>query len=164
MTATSWLRRRCRQTPNVALAAGQAIGVAPDRCYPSGQALIDAEAERPDGAEVVAIMTPNDSHFTFAMQALERGLDVICDKPMTNTLDEATALHQRVQDTGLVFLPHPQLHRLPHGAPGQGHGGGRCSWARSVWCRWSMCKAAEPKRALHAALGRMTRCAVAPPW
>jgi predicted dehydrogenase len=48
-------------------------------------------------------MTPNDSHFTFAMQALERGLDVICDKPMTNTLDEAAALHQRVQDTGLVF-------------------------------------------------------------
>jgi predicted dehydrogenase len=89
--------------PERALAAGQAIGVAPDRCYPSGQALIGAEAERPDGAEVVAIMTPNDSHFTFAMQALEVGLDVICDKPMTNTLDEATALHQRVQETGLVF-------------------------------------------------------------
>jgi predicted dehydrogenase len=89
--------------PERALAAGQAIGMARDRCYPSGQALIDAEVARPDGAEVVAIMTPNDSHFTFAMQALERGLDVICDKPMTNTLDEAAALHQRVQDTGLVF-------------------------------------------------------------
>jgi predicted dehydrogenase len=89
--------------PERARAAGQAIGMAPDRCYPSGQALIDAEAARPDGAEVVAIMTPNDSHFTFAMQALERGMDVICDKPMTNTLEEATALHQRVQDTGLVF-------------------------------------------------------------
>jgi predicted dehydrogenase len=89
--------------PERARAAGQAIGMAPDRCYPSGQALIDAEAVREDGAEVIAIMTPNDSHFTFAMQALERGMDVICDKPMTNTLDEATILHQRVQDTGLVF-------------------------------------------------------------
>jgi predicted dehydrogenase len=89
--------------PERALAAGQAIGIAADRCYPSGQALIDAEAARADGAEVIAIMTPNDSHFTFAMQALERGMDVICDKPMTNTLAEATALHQRVQDTGLVF-------------------------------------------------------------
>jgi predicted dehydrogenase len=89
--------------PERALAAGQAIGMAADRCYPSGQALIDAEAARADGAEVIAIMTPNDSHFTFAMQALERGMDVICDKPMTNTLAEATALHQRVQDTGLVF-------------------------------------------------------------
>lgn len=82
---------------------GQGIGVAQDRCYPSGQALIDAEALRPDGAEVVAIMTPNDSHYPFAMQALGKGLDVICDKPMTNTLEEAQALHQRVQDTGLVF-------------------------------------------------------------
>ena len=82
---------------------GQGIGVAQDRCYPSGQALIDAEAQRHDGAEVVAIMTPNDSHYAFAMQALERGLDVICDKPMTNTLAEAEALHARVQATGLVF-------------------------------------------------------------
>lgn len=89
--------------PERALAAGQAIGLASDRCYPSGKAMIDAEAARSDGAEVVAIMTPNDSHFTFAMQALGRGMDVICDKPMTNTLAEATALHQRVQDTGLVF-------------------------------------------------------------
>ena len=83
--------------------AGIGIGIAQDRCYPSGQTLIEAEAQRVDGAEVVAIMTPNDSHFGFAMQALGVGLDVICDKPMTNTLEEAMALHQRVQDTGLVF-------------------------------------------------------------
>ncbi len=89
--------------PERGCAAGQAIGVALDRCYPSGQILIDAEAARPDGADVVAIMTPNDSHFMYAMQALARGMDVICDKPMTNTLEEATALHQRVQETGLVF-------------------------------------------------------------
>ena len=89
--------------PQRSLSTGQGIGLAPDRCYPSGQTLIDAEAARPDGAEVVAIMTPNDSHFRFAMQALERGMDVICDKPMTNTLQEAEALHARVQDTGLVF-------------------------------------------------------------
>jgi predicted dehydrogenase len=89
--------------PTRALSAGQGIGVAQDRCYPSGQVLIDAEAQRPDGAEVVAIMTPNDSHFLFAMQALACGMDVICDKPMTNTLAEAEALHARVQATGLVF-------------------------------------------------------------
>ncbi|MBP6718397.1 MAG: Gfo/Idh/MocA family oxidoreductase [Rhodoferax sp.] len=83
--------------------AGQGIGIPADRCYPSGQALIEAEAQRADGAEVVAIMTPNDSHFTFAMQALERGMDVICDKPMTNTLEEAQALHAQVQATGQVF-------------------------------------------------------------
>lgn len=89
--------------PERARSAGQGIGIPADRCYPSGQALIEAEAQRADGAEVVAIMTPNDSHFTFAMQALERGMDVICDKPMTNTLEEAQALHAQVQATGQVF-------------------------------------------------------------
>lgn len=89
--------------PERARTAGQGIGLPADRCYPSGQALIDAEAQRADGAEVVAIMTPNDSHYGFAMQALERGMDVICDKPMTNTLEEAQALHARVEATGQVF-------------------------------------------------------------
>jgi len=89
--------------PARARSAGLAIGMAPERSYPSGQALIEAEAQRADGAEVVAIMTPNDSHFGLAMLALDHGMDVICDKPMTNTLAEAQALYQKVQDTGLVF-------------------------------------------------------------
>lgn len=89
--------------PERSLSAGLGIGVAQERCYPGGQALVATEAKRVDGAEVVAIMTPNDSHFSFAMLALDQGMDVICDKPMTNTLEEAQALYQRVQDTGLVF-------------------------------------------------------------
>jgi predicted dehydrogenase len=48
-------------------------------------------------------MTPNDSHYEYAAAALERGFDVICDKPMTNTLAEAEQLHQKVQQTGLIF-------------------------------------------------------------
>ncbi|WP_372657347.1 Gfo/Idh/MocA family protein [Hydrogenophaga sp.] len=89
--------------PVKAVAAGEAIGLPGERCYPSAQALMEQEAGRADGAEVVAIMTPNDSHFPYAMQALGLGFDVICDKPMTNTLAEAGLLRQRVADTGLVF-------------------------------------------------------------
>lgn len=89
--------------PERARSAGLSIGMVPERSYPSGQALIETEAQRADGAEVVAIMTPNDSHYALAMLALDHGMDVICDKPMTNTLAEAQALHQKVQDTGLVF-------------------------------------------------------------
>ena len=85
------------------LAAARALGLAGERCYASGDALIAAEAGRPDGADVVSIMTPNDSHFHYAMAALERGFDVICDKPMANTLHEAEDLHRKVQDSGLVF-------------------------------------------------------------
>ena len=83
--------------------AGREIGLPPERCYASGMELLAAEQDHVHGAEVVAIMTPNDSHFAFAMAALERGFDVICDKPMTNTVVEAEQLHQRVTDTGLVF-------------------------------------------------------------
>jgi predicted dehydrogenase len=79
------------------------LGLADERIYPSIETLLSAEASRSDGIDAVAIMTPNDSHFDYSMLALERGLDVICDKPMTNTLDEASILHEKVQNTGLIF-------------------------------------------------------------
>lgn len=83
--------------------AGLEIGIHPDRIYNSVDEMLKAEAARQDGADVVAIMTPNDSHYEYAVAALERGFDVICDKPMTNTLQEAESLHKKVQETGLVF-------------------------------------------------------------
>ncbi len=83
--------------------AGMEIGLVPERAYASVPEMLEAEASRNDGADVVAIMTPNDSHYEFSIAALERGLDVICDKPMTNTLQEAQKLHKKVQDSGLVF-------------------------------------------------------------
>ena len=86
-----------------AMRAGQEIGLPSDRIHSSVMTMLDAEAAREDGADVVAIMTPNDSHFEYAMAALERGFDVICDKPMTNTVAEAEALYQKVQESGLVF-------------------------------------------------------------
>lgn len=89
--------------PNRSRNAGVAIGLDPDRAHAGGDALLDAESQRADGAEVVAIMTPNDSHHTYITAALEHGFDVICDKPMTNTLDEALNVVRKVEETGLVF-------------------------------------------------------------
>jgi len=83
--------------------AGVEIGLPADRLYSSVQEMLDKESARDDGADVVAIMTPNDSHYEYAMSALEHGFDIICDKPMTNTLEEAESLHKKVQETGLVF-------------------------------------------------------------
>jgi predicted dehydrogenase len=79
------------------------IGIAPNRLYASVAEMLAAESSRSDGAEVAAIMTPNDSHFEYAMAALQHGFDVICDKPMTSALAESEALHKKVQETGLVF-------------------------------------------------------------
>ncbi len=89
--------------PEKSIAGGRAIGLPPQCCHASGIELLAAQAALPEGAEVVAIMTPNDSHFSLSMQALRLGFDVICDKPMTNTLAEAEQLQQQVQATGRVF-------------------------------------------------------------
>jgi predicted dehydrogenase len=79
------------------------MGIDAERAYSDAMDMLDAESARPDGADVVAIMTPNDSHHAYAVAALDRGFDVICDKPMTNTLDEALDLVRRVQSSGLIF-------------------------------------------------------------
>ena len=89
--------------PTRSLAAGRELGLDKERIHTKVADMLKAEAARQDGAEVAAIMTPNDSHFPFAKAALENGLDVICDKPMTNTLAEAEELVRLVEDTGLVF-------------------------------------------------------------
>lgn len=85
------------------LASGRELGLAHDRAYASVDAMLTSEKNRPDGAEVVAVMTPNHTHYEYSTAALERGFDVICDKPMTNTLIEAKRLYQKVQDTGRIF-------------------------------------------------------------
>ena len=105
--------------------AAVAMGIPPDRAYATVSAMLDVESGRADGIDVVAIMTPNDSHFEYAMAAIQHGVDVICDKPMTNTLADAEALHAAAVESAARLLPHPQLHRVPDGAPSPGDGRGR---------------------------------------
>jgi predicted dehydrogenase len=82
---------------------GRELNLAPDRVHASAGALLAAEALRSDGVEAVAIATPNDSHFEIAAAALKAGLHVICDKPMTATLEEARALATILAQTNCVF-------------------------------------------------------------
>ena len=84
-------------------AAARSYGIDPGRAYADAMTMLDTEARRPDGADVVSIMTPNDSHHQYIIAALDRGFDVICDKPMTNTLRESADVVQKVEETGLVF-------------------------------------------------------------
>lgn len=89
--------------PERSVLRGLELGIAVDRAYNSVPELLKKERERTDGVDVIAIMTPNDSHFKYAMASLEAGYDVICDKPMTNTLEEAEKLHKKVKEKGLIF-------------------------------------------------------------
>jgi predicted dehydrogenase len=62
-----------------------------------------AEAKRPDGIEAVAIVTPNHMHAPVAKAFLQAGIHVICDKPLTATLEEARALAELARKSGQVF-------------------------------------------------------------
>jgi len=74
------------------------LQLANERCYDDYQSLIKAEAGRDDGARVVAITTPNHSHYAIASACIDAGLDVVCEKPMTVTLAEAEDLQQRLRN------------------------------------------------------------------
>ena len=89
--------------PDRSRAAGVAIGLSEDRAYGDARSLFEGESAHAAGADVVAIMTPNDTHHAYSTGALEHGFDVISDKPMTNTLVEAIDLVEKVRSTGLIF-------------------------------------------------------------
>jgi predicted dehydrogenase len=72
--------------------SASALGVDPSRAYPTVEAMIAGEARRPDGIEVVSIVTPNHVHYVQSAACLEAGLDVICDKPLTTNLPDAEKL------------------------------------------------------------------------
>jgi len=77
--------------------------LSPERCYASFDQMARAEAARPDGVDAVMITTPNHLHFATAKAFLEAGIDVLCDKPLTNDVGEAEALIDLTTQTGQVF-------------------------------------------------------------
>ena len=84
-------------------AAAGSIGIPPERSYGPAAELIDTEATREEGADVVAIMTPNDTHAEYSIAAARHGFDIICDKPLANSLDDALATVAVVRETECVF-------------------------------------------------------------
>lgn len=80
------------------------LGISEDRSYADYQEMAKQEASKPDGIDVVSIVTPNHMHFPIAKAFLEAGIHVICDKPMTCTLDEATQLKSIVEQSGKLFV------------------------------------------------------------
>ena len=79
------------------------VGIATERAYASFSEMAVAEAQRPDGIDVVAIVTPNHLHYAPAKAFLDTGIHVICDKPLTTTVEDALDLAAIVRRTGLIF-------------------------------------------------------------
>lgn len=91
-------------TPAKAQASGQALGLAADRIYDDYETMAAAEASRSDGIEAVAIVTPNHMHAPVAKAFLAKGIHVICDKPLTATLEEAEDLAEAAAKADALFV------------------------------------------------------------
>ncbi len=89
--------------PEKSRLSGEDFFLEPDRVYGSYQEMAEKEAAREDKVDFVSIVVQNHLHFDVAKTFLEAGFHVICDKPMTRTLDEARALRDIVNETGKVF-------------------------------------------------------------
>lgn len=72
--------------------SGNDLGLPADRIYGTYQEMAAAEAARSDGIEAVSIVTPNNTHAAIAEAFLQRGIHVICDKPLAVSAEEAAKL------------------------------------------------------------------------
>ncbi|MEP0133158.1 MAG: Gfo/Idh/MocA family oxidoreductase [Eudoraea sp.] len=81
------------------------IDVPTNRIYKDFDTLIEEELKLPkeERIQVCSILTPNFLHFPMAKKLLDNGFNVICEKPMTTTLEEAKILQEAHKKAGTVF-------------------------------------------------------------
>ena len=91
--------------PEISKESGKLYYLPEDRVYESYEEMFEKEAQLPEGERMdfVSIVTPNFVHFDPAMMALDKGFNVVLDKPITFTLDEALQLKKKIDETGLSF-------------------------------------------------------------
>jgi len=90
-------------TPEKAMRSGAAIGLDPKRTYVDFNEMARLEALRKDGIEAVSIVTPNHMHAPVALAFMGAGIHVICDKPLTTTLEQAQKLKAAAGKSGRIF-------------------------------------------------------------
>src|SRR6476619_459225 len=96
-------------SPEIAVDSGKSLFLDESRIYLNFEEMIRRESELPvnDRIDFVTIVTPNFAHFAPAIMALDHGFNVVIEKPMTFTLEEAKQLQQKVDETGLqLCLTH----------------------------------------------------------
>ncbi|MBO5668515.1 MAG: Gfo/Idh/MocA family oxidoreductase [Lentisphaeria bacterium] len=91
--------------PDKNRAAGNSLFLPESRCYDTFEEMFEKEKSLPEGERMdfVSITTPNHLHAPIALKALQNGFHVVCEKPMTLTVEEAEALAAEVERSGLLF-------------------------------------------------------------
>jgi predicted dehydrogenase len=92
--------------PEVAVDSGKALFLNEDRIYTDYKVMLEKEATMPTDKRIdfVSIVTPNFVHFDPAMMALDRGFNVVIEKPITFTLEQAKQIKEKLAATGLILL------------------------------------------------------------
>jgi predicted dehydrogenase len=92
-------------SPEKALASGRELGLTDERNYASWERMLDAELSLPEKERVdfVSIVTPNHMHHPVARAFAEAGFNVVLDKPMVHTSQEAEDLTRVVESSGVAF-------------------------------------------------------------
>ena len=91
--------------PEKAKASAQDLLICEDRSHGTWQEMVEKESKLPKGERIdfVSIVTPNFMHFPTAKAFAEAGINIVCDKPMTYTLEEAKELVNIVNNSGIIF-------------------------------------------------------------
>lgn len=92
--------------PDIAVDSGRSLFLDEDRIYTDYKVMLEKEAAMPADKRIdfVSIVTPNFVHFDPAIMALEKGFNVVVEKPITFNLEQAKALQAKVEETGLTLL------------------------------------------------------------
>lgn len=89
--------------PNLAKETAEAYGVDPSRSYSDFKEMAEKESAREDGIDWVSICTPNFLHYAIAKEFLLHNINVVCEKPLCFTVEEAEELVRIAKERDLVF-------------------------------------------------------------
>jgi predicted dehydrogenase len=78
------------------------LGIAKDRAYGDWREMLEAERSRADRVALVTVATPNSSHFEITRAFLQAGFHVLCEKPLTTTLEEAEEIVRTARSNGRI--------------------------------------------------------------
>ena len=87
--------------PDEGIGYGRRLGLG-DRAYGSWQDMLAGEKAQDNPIDLVTIATPNSTHFEITKAFLEGGFHVLCEKPMTMTVEEGEEIVKIAQATGNI--------------------------------------------------------------
>lgn len=88
--------------PEAGRAYAQRLGIAADRAYGDWREMLEGERNRDDRIDLVTVATPNATHFEITKAFLEAGFHVLCEKPMTMTVEEGEEIVRISRATGRI--------------------------------------------------------------